>query len=428
MRGAATALGVFLVLVATSVALAAEKPPEMGRYIVVLESSIDEPGAVGQAQVGPRGGKLGFVYHYAPIGYSAALPTDAVEGLRKDPRVRAVRPDGVDAALTQTTSTGIKRIGAFANKALLINESNDYTINADVAVIDAGVSAKETDINILKRVYCTGNLMSATCTEGVGNDEASGHGTLVTSTLGAIDNKEGVVGVAPGVRIWSAKVLDPKALESEVVAALNWVIENAKSIEVVNMSLGCETLPCTRTSASEAMTKAIEAGVVVVIAAGNETSDASKSDYAKNPTAITVSGAADYDGAAGGTATSWWLASCNPVKQGGDTGKKGEDDQSYTESNFGTVIDIAAPAVCIRGEMPEDRGGGLGWGTGTSFAAPQVSGAAAILAAQSNPENKANVEAIRNSIVVAGTLSFKDNSGDSVQEKMLELSDEKTFK
>jgi subtilisin family serine protease len=333
----------------------------------------------------------------------------------------------VDVALTQTTSTGIKRIGAFANKALLINEANDYTINADVAVIDAGVSAKETDINILKRVYCTGNLISATCTEGVGNDEASGHGTLVTSTLGAVDNKEGVVGVAPGVRIWSAKVLDPKALESEVVAALNWVIENAKSIEVVNMSLGCETLPCTRTSASEAMTKAIEAGVVVVVAAGNETSDASKSDYAKNPTAITVSGAADYDGAAGGTATSWWYPSCGLIKQPTDT-KKGEDDQSYTDSNFGTVIDLAAPAVCIRGAMPEDRGGGLGWGTGTSFAAPQVSGAAAILAAQSNPENKANVEAIRNSIVVAGTLSFKDNSGDSVQEKMLELSDEKTFK
>ncbi len=163
----------------------------------------------------------------------------------------------------------------------------------------------------------------------------------------------------------------------------------------------------------------------MVVAAGNLAKDAAGSAYAGHADVIAVSGIADYDGTFGALAPSRWFPSCNPVKQGGDTEKRGEDDDLYTESNFGKVIDVAAPAVCLRSLAP---GGGLTYNTGTSFAAPAVSGAAAILAAQSNPNSKKDVETIRTTILNAGNFNWHDTSSDGVKEPLLDLSSEATFK
>jgi subtilisin family serine protease len=65
-----------------------------------------------------------------------------------------------------------------------------------------------------------------------------GHATHVAGTIGAIDNERGVVGVAPGARIWGVDVFDQEGFTTleALLCAADWVIAHADTIEVVNMS------------------------------------------------------------------------------------------------------------------------------------------------------------------------------------------------
>ena len=57
----------------------------------------------------------------------------------------------------------------------------------------------------------------------------NGHGTHVAGTIGALDNAIGVVGVAPGARLWAVKVLhsDKRGWWSEIICGLDWVVANS---------------------------------------------------------------------------------------------------------------------------------------------------------------------------------------------------------
>ncbi len=426
LRTVTAPLAVFLLLFVASVAVAASQGPveEEGRYIVVLQDSIEHPGAVGEEHVDRNGGHLGFVYRSGPIGYSATLPASAIEALSRDPRVRDVRVDHHDVAAAQDIPTGVARVFASTNAALQIDEEVNFTVNADVAVIDTGVDNTHPDLVVHKRTYCNGTEKTATCTNDIGTDEV-GHGTHVAGTIGAIDSENGVVGVAPSARIWSVKVLDPGAWESEIVAGIQWVTSKAADIEVANMSIECETLPCTRATVKEAVTKSIEAGVVYVISAGNKAKDAKETEYAKIPLSLTVSALADYDGIANEKGTARWYPSCSETKQEKDTGKVGNDDNLATFSNWGAEVEIAAPGVCIYSTW---NGKGYAYNSGASMAAPLVAGAAAIRAALSNPNNKTDVETIGKTLIAAGNLNWTDRPGDTSKERLLDLSNETLFK
>ncbi len=392
-----------------------------GRYIVVFEESVDQPAALARAQTEQHDAHLGFIYTAALKGYSATMPKGEVEALRQDPRVKAVRADReIAVPAAQTNPTGVKRVFAVANNALKIDEAANFTVNADVAVIDTGI-AEHKDLLVSERVYCNEVGGIAECKEKTGNDE-NGHGTHVAGTLAAIDNTEGVVGVAPSARLWGVKVLDPKATEAELVAAVNWVTSKSATIEVANMSIGCLTLPCTFKTMGEAISKSVASGVVYVVAAGNNDGNASESTFGTNPDVITVSALADFDGLEG-------YAS-------GPTGCREEyeaawgehlDDELALFSNSGKDVEIAAPGVCIYSTV---LGGGYNekkwWGT--SMASPHVAGAAAILAAQSNPNTKEDVEKIRKTILEKGNEEWEDTSGDKIPEPLLDVSDETTFK
>ncbi len=393
-------------------------------YIVVLRESAGDPGSFARARIDQQGGSLGFVYRAALSGYSATLPAAEAEALRQDPRVKAVRPnDKVVIPAAQTIPTGVKRVFASTNAALQIDEKANKVVNADVAVIDTGVETHP-DLTVTERTYCNETEKKVACTNGTGGD-TNGHGTHVAGTIAAIDNTEGVVGVAPGARIWSVKVLDPSATEAELVAGVNWVTERAEKIEVANMSIGCEKLPCLLPTMGEAISKSVEKGVVYVVAAGNNAGNAKESTFGTNPDVITVSALADYDGISGGKAEALWTPGCSATKEKETEEKVGSDDTLATFSNFGKDIEIAAPGVCIYSTLP---GKAYGYLSGTSMAAPHVAGAAAIRASISNPNSKADVEAIRKTILSAGNLNWTDTSGDGVKEPLLDVSNEELFK
>lgn len=404
-----------LVLTCAPGAIAAERE----RYIVVFEDSVEHPASLAGAQVEQRNGKLGFVYRYALNGYSAELPTQAVAGLRRDPRVKYVAADGEARPAAQTTPTGISRTFATANKALDIDGVDDVRIAANIAVIDTGVDYTHPDLNVVARTDCSnGTEKEAKCVDSSGTDTI-GHGTHVAGIAGAIDNGSGVVGTAPGVQIWAVKVLGTGTnYTSEIIAGIEWVTAKRKdedpnnNIDVINMSLecpGCEAKPY-----DEAITKAVEAGVVVVVAAGNKETDAKNTAPANSPNAITVSALADSDGLPGGKGPS----SCTDDFPGAHVTRSLTDDTKASFSNYGATVDIAAPGVCILSTYPGNQ---YKKTSGTSMAAPHVAGAAAMLAARDRPESKADVEAIRNTLLEAGNSGWTDTSPDGIKEPLLDI-------
>ena len=391
-----------------------------GQYIVVLEDSVKGPATVARNQVEARGGKLGFVYRHALNGYSAKLSRSAVAELNRDPRVKYVSPVRKFAVQAQTNPTGIGRIGAPENESIDIDEEDDARVDVDVAVIDSGIDYEHPDLDVVERANCIPpnkfeEPEAMECVEESGEDD-DGHGTHVAGTIGAIDNGEGVVGVAAGARLWAVKVATPAfgstlASTAWIIAGIDWVTARAEQIEVVNMSLGGEG---ESPALDEAIATSVEAGVVYVVAAGNSADDTAYYAPASSPDAITVSALADTDGEPGGEGPEECYDSIPELT------RTVTDDQLAWFSNWGAPVDLAAPGVCILSTYP---GGEYGTSSGTSMASPHVAGAAAVLASESNPNDKEDVEAIRQALVEKGSLDWTDTSGDPDPEPLLYVGD-----
>jgi subtilisin len=188
---------------------------------------------------------------------------------------------------------------------------------------------------------------------GPGDDfsDCYGHGTHVAGIAAARDNSRGVVGVAPGARLWALRVFQcgGVAFFSDIIAALDWSVANG--MEVVNVSLGgggSDDGNCGLTNNDAfhlAVCRTVAAGVTVVVAAGNSAQDASLHTPAAYDEVITVSATDSTD-----ALTSF--------------------------SNFGPDVDLAAPGRRI---LSTDIDGQYVRLSGTSMASPHVAGAAALL-------------------------------------------------
>lgn len=384
-----------------------DRPPMHGRYIVVFKDSVDHPEDVARSQTARHNGELGFVYRYVLRGYSAHLPEQAIAAIARDPRVAYIEPDSRIRAAAQTVPTGIRRTFASSNPYLGINGIEDLQANVDVAVIDQGVEY-HADLNVFRRTNCFYARRATECIEG---SVAPGpHGTHVAGIIGAKDNSFGVTGIAPGARLWSIQVLDPYTNEGWLagyIAAIEWVTLHAGDIEVANSSIRYESTY--EAALTTAMENSIRAGVVHVVAAGNQREPVGHVP-ANIPDVITVSAIADYDGRPG-EATFFIPYECQYVYEG-------FDDRTYTRSNYGWRVDIAAPGVCIYSTLPN---GQYGYDSGTSMAAPYVAGAAALLATRFNPNSRNDVLGIREILVQEGNFGWTDDSGDGIQEPLLDV-------
>jgi len=285
------------------------------------------------------------------------MPEQLVTKLAADPSVDYIEQDVYVSLAAQTLPTGIDRINADDDVIANIDGIDDR-VNVDIAILDTGIDLDHPDLNVYKYAFCkTQGPFNATCVEGdISANDVNSHGTHVAGISAALDNTSGVVGVAPGARLWAVKVLDDngEGMGSILIAGVDYVASHADEIEVANMSL---TGDGTFQALDEAIDGVVSAGVVIVLAAGNSSKDVSNVFPAGHPDSITVSALEDFDGIAGGIS--------------GNT----EDDTFANFSNYGSGVDIMAPGRTIRSTMP---GGGTANKSGTSMSAPHVAGAVAL--------------------------------------------------
>ena len=356
------------------------------RFIVVLEDGVDPYGLARWAMDATEG-RVGFVYKHSINGFMIEMPPAAVNGLRNMPGVAFIEPDVEVSTAAQIESTGYDRIEADLNPA-----GADYSA-IDIAIIDTGIwydpaaSRSHEDLNLRKVTDCTSAIfypLFGSCVPG--GVDGNGHGTHVAGIAAARDNGIGSRGIAPGATLWSFKALDDSGsgYMGSILAAVDLVAANSDQIDVANMSLSF-------VGESQALTDAIDAavaqGVVFVVAAGNDSHDASLSSPASVDSAITVSSVSDYDGISGGLAAE----TCYPDV----------DDQFAVYSNFGSKVDIAAPGTCIYSTWLND---GYNTATGTSMASPTVAGAVARYLHDNSLDltTAAEVAAVRDTLVNGG--------------------------
>ena len=347
-----------------------------GRYVVVYENAVADPRASTRALERSVGFRSRHVFEHALKGFSATLTEGQLRSLRANPKVAFVAVDRevqatevVPLTAGDTSPTGVARIGA--GTASTAREAS----TANVAVIDTGIDLEHPDLNAVHGVNCTGTALA---------DDDNGHGTHVAGTIGAKNDGAGVVGVAPGTKLFAAKVLTAEGggTTSSVLCGIDWVTSTrtdadpSNDIAVANMSLGGAgpaVKPCATTTDPEhlAICRSVAAGVTYVVAAGNQGWDfdyASVPDVpAAYPEVLTVTAMSDGDGISGGATKP--ACEANAV------------DDSYARfSNFaatsaGAAHTIAGPGSCITSTMP---GGGYAAMSGTSMASPHVAGAVAL--------------------------------------------------
>lgn len=382
--------------------------PTAAPYIIVFKEAFD-PAAEAPGLARAYGLQPGFIYQHALKGMSASVPAGRLEALKHDPRVAYVVEDLERHISAQSTPTGLQRIYADTNPELAVNGVDDYRVDVDVAVIDTGIDFQHPDLNVAGGVNCTTSIFFATCKAG--GDDDHYHGTHVAGTIGAIDNGSGVVGVAPGARLWAVKVLNKNGsgFSSWIIAGIDWVAANAGVIEVANMSLGGSGFS---QAEYDAIQGAVNKGVAFAVAAGNEDDDANNYSPGGFDNVLSVSALADFDGAPGGL--------------GSSTCRVDQDDTLADFSNWGAEVDIAAPGVCILSTYPLEKGE-YGTISGTSMASPHAAGALALLASAHNPANAADVYALYNQVKGAGNFNWSDDSGDGIQEPLLDVHDSALF-
>lgn len=222
-----------------------------------------------------------------------------------------------------------------------------------IAIIDGGVDTRHPDLRskiVAQKDFVTG--------DPVAEDSLGGHGTINAGIAAAVTNNgKGVAGGCPNCKLLVAKVLDRYGgYDSDVANGIVWSVD--RGAKVVNLSLGGEG---SSRVLKDAVDYATNKGAVVVASAGNYAEYGNPRIYpAAYPNAIAVA-ATDS-----------------------------QDRRAYF-SERGNWVDVAAPGVDILSTLP---GGRYGKMSGTSMAAPYVSGLSGLLAAQglTNSQVKGRIE------------------------------------
>ncbi|MCC6622107.1 MAG: S8 family serine peptidase [Deltaproteobacteria bacterium] len=296
------------------------------------------------------------------------LPARAVDALARAPGVVAVLPDR------------LRRVNLAESRAVMNATPTQLAGLSDgagvrVCVLDTGLNKGHPAFAgavVAERDFVNGDNDAT-------DDE--GHGTNVAGIIASRDATYG--GVAPGASLIIGKVLaaDGGGYDSDIIDATEWCTLDVGA-DVINMSLGGGKYfgTCDFDALAAAVNASVDAGVVNVIAAGNEGYTNATGSPGCARRAITV--AAVYDGPAADV--SWCLnASCSQYCT--DTGVVA--DKRVCFSNQALKVDVAAPGSEI--EAPDGLSSGYSGMSGTSQATPHVAGLVARLLGE-RPELRPN--------------------------------------
>jgi uncharacterized repeat protein (TIGR02543 family) len=223
-----------------------------------------------------------------------------------------------------------------------------------VAVIDTGIDTAHPDFKGRISGLSYNSHTNQIGIEYVQDDHFVSHGTHVSGIIAAaLNNTEGICGVAPDAQILMIKAnnpSDPNSFDTaSLIRGINYAVLNGA--DVINMSLGRHYYWGPLELMQDAIADAVDKGVTVVCAAGNDSYNHA-SYPAAYPEAIAVS------------SIMWGY----------------QFDNLYSSSNYGPEIDVAAPGASIYSTVV----GGYMYLSGTSMASPNVAGVAALIKAQ-NP-------------------------------------------
>lgn len=289
------------------------------------------------------GKEINHVFSSMIQGFSTNLSKDEAAQLENDNQVKYIEkdrfvilgpPPGVgppsdddgDDTGGQETPWGIERVNGGVDGS------------GKVAwIIDTGIDLDHPELNVDN----TRSYSVFTQGRDKDPDDNNGHGSHVAGTVAAIDNEEGVVGVAAGATVVAVKVLDAKGSGdySGVIEGVDYVGANGEAGDVANLSLGGPTSD----ALDEAVLNASANGIHFSIAAGNDGDDANNYSPAR------VNGEYVYTISAMDN-TDYWASF----------------------SNYGNPpVDYCAPGVDIKSTWKD---GGYNTISGTSMAAPHAAG------------------------------------------------------
>jgi subtilisin family serine protease len=240
-------------------------------------------------------------------------------------------------------------------------------------------------------------------------DDSAPHGTLVAGIAGAIGNNGvDIAGAAWNVKLMALKVFrdDGGAPDSAKLAAISYAVANGA--HVINLSFGTDDVHCPTSDpiTDAAITRAFNAGILVVVAAGNDNSN--RPGTPDSCTHALAVGGSDHN------STDFFNFSGRPKDPGGRA----------SFSNFSPFISVVAPGVSlvsikVRTQADQNAGKGakgtsfFGFEDGNSFTAPLVSGLAALIISRGKDLGLNLTPAQVRGLIENHTVDLPDDPNDS---------------
>ena len=384
-----------LIALAPQRAVAEEPPAQTMTAVIVREApgAGDGPERLVERVGGTVGEPLDLIG-----GFAASVPSEAMGVLAASPEIAQVTPN----AVLELSKAGWEDASTLSSADPITSSSSLYEVarymgadkmwdagytgaGVDIALIDSGV-VPVNGLTAPGKVFNGPDLSFESQYDSLRYLDTFGHGTHMAGIIAGRDDEatnslskvasESFVGIAPGARLVSIKVADAQGVTdvSQVIAAIDWVVQHRRdaglNIRVLNLSFGTNSnQPYVLDPLAYAVEQAWNAGIVVVVAAGNDGNARALRNPALDPFVIAV-GAVDT------------VKTKNPA-----------DDVVASFSNCGTsdrsvdvvahgrsITSLRAPGSYADLENPGSVvGGRLFIGSGTSQAAAAVSGAVALL-------------------------------------------------